>query len=178
MISFKQPPRIQGLDKAVRQLQEVDKGIVNKLRRDMKKESTPVLNEILTEVNIGAPLSGMKGTHRTAWSGVKGGFSFRPNARERAKGYTPIINMTLRSKGSTAGFEIAEMAGSKNLAFSKNPKRGKQFVSALQKSSGKPFKAGRFGYASFLTKRPDVQQAVIRVIDDFAKQFNKRIRQR
>lgn len=178
MITLGKQTKVTGLDRAIRELDKVDKGIVRQLRKDMRQESSPILKEIVGDVNVGAPLSGMVGTNRTAWSGVKGGFSFRPNARSKTGGYVPIINMTLKSKGKTAGFEIAEMAGSKNLAFSKNKARGRQFVGALSQRSGNRFKAGRFGYSAFLKRRPDVQKAVIKIINDFANDFNKRIRVR
>jgi len=176
LISLGKQTKVTGLDRAVRQLNNVDKDIVKQLRKDMRQESSPILKDIVSAVDVGAPLSGMRGSSRTSWSGVKGGFSFRPNAKAKTGGYVPIISMTLRSKGKTAGFEIAEMAGSKNLIFSKNKARGRQFVSALQKSSGSPFKAGRFGYSQFLKRRPEVQQAVIKIIQDFSDQFNKKIR--
>lgn len=175
MLSFKEPPKVQGLDKAVRELQKVDKGIINKLRKDMRSELRPTLNEIVGEVPVNAPISGMVGGHRTSWAGVKGGFSFRPNAKSKKGGYVPVITMTLKSKGKYAGFEIAEMAGSKNLMFSKNKKKGKQFVSILKERSGSPFKAGRFGYSEFLKRRPDVRKAAIEIINKFAEEFNKRI---
>lgn len=176
MITLGKQTKVTGLDRAIRELDKVDKGIVRQLRKDMRQESSPILKEIVGQVNVKAPLRGMVGGHRTAWSNVKGGFSFRPNARSKTGGYVPIINMTLKSKGKYAGFEIAEMAGSKNLAFSKNKARGRQFVAALKESSGSPFKAGRFGYSAFLKRRPDVQKAVIKIINDFANDFNKRIR--
>jgi len=176
LITLGKQTKVTGLDRAVRELNKVDKDIVKQLRKDMRQESSPILKEIVSEVDVQAPISGMRGSHRTAWSGVKGGFSFRPNARSKAGGYVPIINMTLRSKGKTAGFEIAEMAGSKNLAFSKNKARGRQFVGILKQRSGSNFKAGRFGYSEFLKRRPEIQKTVIKIIDDFASQFNKKIR--
>jgi len=176
LISLGKQTRVTGLDRAVRQLNNIDKDIVKQLRKDLRSETKGILTEIVSEVDVAAPLSGMNNNGPKAWTGVKGGFSFRPNARAKTKGYVPIINMTLRSKGSGARFEIAEMAGSKNLAQSVNRRRGKQFVSALKRSSGSPFKAGRFGYSEFLKRRPEVQKAVIKVIEDFTRQFNKKIR--
>jgi hypothetical protein len=176
LITLGKQTKVTGLDRAVRELAKVDKQIINQLRRDMRQDSTPILKEIVGEVDISAPISGMRGTSRTSWSGVKGGFSFRPNARSKAGGYVPIISMNLRSKGKTAGFEIAEMAGSKNLSFSVDKAKGRQFVGILKQRSGSNFKAGRFGYAEFLKRRPKIQDIVIKIIDDFSKDFNKRIR--
>ena len=176
MISLGKQTRVTGLDRAVRQLNKVDKDIVKKLRKEMRQELSPTLKEIVREVDVQAPISGMSGTHRTSWSGVKGGFSFRPNARSRQGGYVPIISMSLKSKGKTAGFEIAEMAGSKNLSFSKNKAKGRQFVSILEKRSGSRFKAGRFGYSEFLKKRPEIQKEVVKIIQEFSSEFNKKIR--
>lgn len=177
MIRLSKKTRIQGLDKAVRELNGIDKGITRQLRKDLGKKLRPIAKAVANEVEIQPPISGMKGTHRTSWTGVRAGISFTPTKRSKLGGAVPILSMTLKSKGKFAGFEIAEMAGSKNLAFSKNRKRGRQFVNALKSRSDFPrYKAGRFGYGEFLKRRDDMRKIAESVIDDFAAKFNKKVR--
>jgi len=171
------PQKIQGLDQAVRDLNKIDKGILRKLRKDLGAELRPVAKEVANDVQIMPPLAGMGHNGRTAWKQVKAGITFRPNSRAKTGGFTPILSMTLKSQGRYAGFEIAEMAGSKNLARSKNRARGKQFVDALESQSKFPkYKAGRFGYGLFLNRRREMQEIAIKIIDVFADEFNKKVR--
>ena len=177
MIRFSRPKRIQGLDQAVKDLRKIDKGIINQLRKDLRSDLNPIAREVANEVEIEPPLSGMAGDNRTAWKGVRGSVSFRPTARSKTGGGIPVVSMRLKSRGKYAGFEIAEMAGSKNLAFSKNKKQGRQFVNALKRRSDFPsYKAGRFGYGLFLKRRDEMQKLSVKVIDKFANKFNKRVR--
>lgn len=177
MIRLSKSTKIEGLDTAVRELNGIDKGIVRQLRKDLGGKLRPIAKQVASAVETDPPLSGMFGGHRTAWAGVKAGVQFRPTARAKLGGATPIITMSLKSRGKYAGFEIAEMAGSKNLSFSKNRKRGRQFVNALARSSQFPrYKAGRFGYGQFLKRRDEMRKLSIDVIDTFAKKFNKKVR--
>jgi len=177
LITLSKKTKIEGLDQAVRDLNSIDKSIVRELRKNLGKDLRPIAKQIASEITVKPPLSGMAGDHRTAWNGVRAGISFRPVRGQGSGKSLPITSMTLKSKGKYAGFEIAEMAGSKNLSFSKNPRRGRQFVNALQKSSDFPrYKAGRFGYGLFLNRRPEMQKISVRIIDRFADKFNKRVR--
>lgn len=177
MIRLSKKTKIQGIDKAVKELNNIDKGITRQLRKDLGSKLRPIAKEVASEVEIEPPISGMAGGHRTAWAGVKAGVQFRPTARARLGGSTPIVTMSLKSRGKYAGFEIAEMAGSKNLSFSKNRNRGRQFVNALRRRSDFPrYKAGRFGYGLFLKRRDEMRKLAVEVIDVFAKQFNKKVR--
>jgi len=177
VILLSKKTKIEGLGQAVKELNAIDKGIVRQLRKDLGKELRPIAKEVANEIEVQPPLSGMKGDFRTAWTGVRAGISFRPTRGMKSGKSVPVTSMTLKSKGKYAGFEIAEMAGSKNLAYSKNRQRGRQFVKALSKRSDFPrYKAGRFGYGEFLKRRDEMQQISIRVIDKFARQFNKKVR--
>lgn len=177
MIRLSKKTSIQGLDKAVRELNGIDKGITRQLRKDLGSKLRPIAKEVAGQVEVEPPLSGMFGGHRTAWGRVQAGVQFRPTARSKTGGATPIITMSLKSKGIYAGFEIAEMAGSKNLAFSKNRKKGRQFVKALKRNSDFPrYKAGRFGYGEFLKRRDEMRKISLSIIDDFAVKFNKKVR--
>jgi len=177
LIRLSKSTKIEGLDTAVRELNKLDKGITRQLRKDLGAKLRPVAKQVASGIEIEPPLSGMRGTHRTAWTGVRAGISFTPTKRSKLGGAVPILSMTLKSRGKYAGFEIAEMAGSKNLSFSKDRNRGRQFVNALKKRSDFPrYKAGRFGYGEFLKRREDMRKLAIDVIDTFAKNFNKKVR--
>lgn len=177
MIRLSKKTKIEGLDTAVRELNGIDKGITRQLRKDLGGKLRPVAREVASKVQVEPPISGMKGTHRTAWNGVRSGISFTPTKRAKLGGAVPILSMTLKSRGKYAGFEIAEMAGTKNLSFSKNRQRGRQFVNALKARSDFPrYKAGRFGYGEFQKRRDDMRKIAIDVIDIFAKSFNKKVR--
>lgn len=169
--------KLEGLDRAARELNKVDKGIIRQLRKDLGKELRPIGREIAREVDPFAPLSGMRHQGRTGWSQPKSSIIFRPTRKAKGTRGTPVVSLKMTGRNKLAGFDIAELAGARGLQYSTNPKKGRAFVKALKKNSPfADFKAGRFGYGEFLKRRREMEKISLRIIDDFAVKFNKRVK--
>lgn len=169
--------KLEGLDRAARELNKVDKGVIRQLRKDLGKELRPVGREIAREVDPFAPLSGMRHQGRTGWSQPKSSIIFRPTRKAKGTRGTPIVSLKMTGRNKLAGFDIAELAGARGLQYSTNLKKGRAFVKALKKNSPfGNFKAGRFGYGEFLKRRREMEKISVRIIDKFSADFNKRVK--
>ena len=169
--------KIEGLDRAARELNGVDKGIIRQLRKDLGKDLRPIGRDIAGEIRTEAPLSGMRHQGRSSWSQPKSSITFRPTRKAKGTKGTPIVSLKMTGRNKQAGFDIAELAGARNLQYSKNPKVGRAFVKNLKKRATFPnYKAGRFGYGEFLKRRKEMEKISVKIIDKFARDFNKRIR--
>lgn len=175
MIKIDSKSQVTGLNRAVRELNKLDKGIVKQLRTDLKGELTGDAKDLAAEVSGPAPLSGFNHKGRTRWNGARGSVSVTPSRIRKGKDVHPIVTLRLTGKGSTSGFDIAEMAGTRNLRYSKNRDAGSKFVNNLNAVAPFKFKGGRFGYGFFLRKRKGIEKKAIKVIDKFARKFNRMV---
>ena len=167
--------KVTGLQRAIRELNQIDKGIVKQLRADMKSALSPDAKALAAEVSGPAPLSGFNHKGRTRWNGARGSVSVTPSRIRKGKDEHPIVTIRLTGKGSSAGFDVAEMAGTRNLRYSKNRSSGAKFVKNLSSRAPFKFQGGRFAYGVFLQQRKPIQKKALKVFDKFAKKFNKKV---
>lgn len=167
--------KVTGLQRAIRELNQIDKGIVKQLRADMKSALAPNAKALASSVPTQPPLRGFNHTGRTKWTGAKGSVSVTPSRIRKGKDEHPIVTLKLTGKSSGVGFDIAEKAGMRDLRYSKNRARGKQFVDALSRRAPFKFDGGRFAYGFFLQDRQPIQKEALKVFDKFAKKFNKKV---
>jgi len=167
--------KVTGIQKAIRELNQIDKGIVKQLRADMKSALSPEAKSLASDVPAQPPLSGFNNNGRTKWTGAKGSVSVTPSRIRKGKDEHPIVTIKLTGKAKGVGFDIAEKAGMRDLRYSKNRKRGKQFVKALNARAPFKFDGGRFAYGYFLQERKPIQKKALKIFDKFAKKFNKKV---
>lgn len=184
----------QDISKAMRELRSIDQGMAKQLRRDIKSVMKPYGDELAGELPSSPPLSGMAHKGRSRYNGARASVRFAPgrfNASERQ--FKPLISISLTGRGTSVGFDIAEMAGSAGLRNSVSRTRsftrggvemtrrhsrsqGKKFVKALQNQAPFKFKGGRFLYGEFLKRRKPIQKDAVKILNSFAKSFNRRVR--
>ena len=168
--------KVEGLDRAIRELNQIDKQIVRQLREDLKGELTGEAKELAASVpQSPPPLSGFQHKGRTRFNGARGFVSATPTKIRKGKNVHPIVTIKLTGRGNSSGFDIAEMAGTRNLRYSKNRATGKKFVQNLSASAPFKFKGGRFAYGFFLRQRKGINKKAVKIIDKFAKKFNKKV---
>lgn len=167
---------VTGLNEAIRALNNLDRQIVKQLRKDLKAELTGDAKELAASVpKSPPPLRGFNHKGRTRWNGAKGSVSVAPSRIRKGKNTHPIVTIRLTGVGNSVGFDVAEMAGTRDLRYSKNRKAGKKFVQNLSASAPFKFKGGRFAYGFFLRQRKGINKKAVKVIDKFAKKFNKKV---
>jgi hypothetical protein len=110
--------RVEGVASLTRELRDLDRKAVNKLKAVMRATINPVAKSIASDVPSSAPLSGMNHNGVTRWTGVpRSSVSFTPG---RAKaGATKLLSMKFTGgtrSGGGIGFDYAELAGSSKRA--------------------------------------------------------------
>jgi hypothetical protein len=157
------------IKRLVAELKEIDPGLARQLGKDLKSALSPFASAIQQEMPSESPLSGMAHSGRTGWSPAIVKVSATPGAGWGRS----IARIVIEGKPNPAGLKIAEFAGSSNYTKSTGPgrafNRNLQAVAPLVKGRG-----GRFGFAAYYRKQPQMLAIIEKVIDGFVKLTNKR----
>lgn len=177
MFSLKKKTTLDGITEMVRTLNKLDKDVTKNLRNDLKEAVKPTAMSIASSVPTVAPLSGFNHSGRTRWSGARGSVGFTPLSVRKDKKINPLVSIRIQGRGSGAGFDIAEIAGSRGNKFSKRSKaRADQFVRSLDAVAPYKFKAGRFAFGEFLKEKKPITKEVIKILEKVEKIYNKKLR--
>lgn len=189
---------VTGIKEAIRDMGKIDKDAVKALRKEMRTAIMPTAKAIAAKVPTEAPLSGFNHSGRTRWTGARARVSFAPARIRRDSKQVPVVSIVLTGKGQGVGFDIAEVAGSRDFQFGRPISReftrrgqsksirtrqngqGRAMVREMQTRGRAPwrFKAGRFGYGYFLAEKKSLQKIAGRILDNAAKEFSKKIARR
>jgi hypothetical protein len=184
---------MHGSAEAVQLLKTLEPELFKEVRKRMNSELKPILNPIKSEINsqvtneirtkmVGRNRSesGMFHNGRSAWSGV----NITPRVSTRPKDLI-FINATGRT--SQFGFDYAELAGIRrrpprpvSKTYTRNGEsrthrvngQGDAFIRKLQKEFGKP---GRFAWIRVLRRKPEIEQKVQGVADEFGIKLSRRL---
>jgi hypothetical protein len=178
--------RVEGVARVTRELRDLDRKAVNKLKAVMRATIMPIAKEIAGDVPSEPPISGM-GNHNgvTRWTGQpRASVSFTPG---RAKaGATKLLSMKFTGGtrgGGGIGFDYAELAGSSSRAgaqFSRVYDRGgfsgfqhrikgqgRAFNRGIREAKPIKGKGGFFVYDAALKRYPVIEGLGKRAIDAF-----------
>lgn len=158
------------IKRLVAELKEIDPGLARQLGKDLKSDLLPFASAIQSEMPSESPLSGMVHNGRTGWSPAIVKISATPGAGWGRS----IARIVIEGKPNPAMLKIAEFAGSANYTKSTGP--GRSLIRNLDKA-GYPLvkgRGGRFGFAAYYRKQPEMLAIIEKVIDNFVKLTNKR----
>ena len=153
----------------VAELKDIDPALARQLGKDLKSALMPFAQSIQREMPSESPLSGMVHNGRTGWSPAIVKVASTPGA-----GYGRSIARIVIEPKPKPGLRIAEFAGSSNYTRSTGP--GRSFIKNLD-DAGFPLvkgRGGRFGFAAYYKKQPQMLQIIQTVIDRFVNMTNKR----
>ena len=169
-------PEIDALviKRIIAELREIDPGLARQLGKDLKSALVPFAASIQQEMPSESPLSGMVHNGRTGWSPAIVKVASTPGA-----GYgRSIARIVIEGKPNPAMLKIAEFAGSSNYTKSTGP--GRSLSRNLDNPPGRkgyPLvkgRGGRFGFAAYYKKQPEMLKIIQTVIDGYVKLTNKR----
>ena len=185
---------VTGINEAIRALKNIDAEAVKALRAEMKSAILPTAQKIAAKVPTEAPLSGFKHNGRTRWTGAKARVAFTPAKIRKGSDTHPIVSIVMQGKASGAGFDIAEIAGSRNLQFTRpqskeftrrggtRPIRTRQngqgaaLVRGLRFRAKWSWSAGRFGFGYFLEEKKQLENIAEGILTKHAKNFEKKLK--
>jgi len=184
-----------GVKETVKLMREVQPKMLKDMRKEIRQIANPAVSAIKSASPKVAPMSGMSGAGRTAYTSPKVTLRITPGQKSFGFGSTTsnLVAITATGSGSQYGFDIADMAGRANNPGKYRQTRpfvdprtgqtvrrringqGANMIRVLQSRSGKP--ASRYVYKSIEDKLPSIQKGVADVIkrtmDDFTKRINK-----
>lgn len=187
---------VTGINEAIKDMRKLDAEAVKALRNKMKQAILPTAQKIAAKVPTQAPLSGMIHAGRTRWTGARARVAFTPAKIRKGKDLHPIVSIVLQGKGTGAGFDIAEIAGSRNNQFTRSRSKefqrstsankirtrqngqGRAFVNNLTERAPWKLKAGRFGFGYFLQEKKNLENIAKGILADQAEEYNKKIARR
>lgn len=187
--------KFYGVNETVKLMRQVEPQMLKDMRKNIRQIVLPAVSAIKSNSPKVAPLSGMAGQGRTAYTVPKVTLRITPSQKSYGFGSTTsnLVAITATGSGSQYGFDIADMAGRANNPgrYSKtrpfiDPKTGQtvrrringqgaNMIKVLQSRSGKP--ASRYVYSNIENKLPAIRTQVAKVIgttmDDFTRRINK-----
>jgi len=188
--------RVEGVADVTKELRNLDRKALNKLRAEMRGSINPIAKAIAGDVPEQAPLSGMNHNGVTRWTGtVRSSVSFTPG---RARGGASRL-LAMKFTGGTRagggiGFDYAELAGSSRrpgARFSRVYERGG--YSGLQhriNGQGQAFnkgiraykpirgRGGYFVYDSAVKRYPQIEGIGERAIKKFMQDATRELAMR
>jgi hypothetical protein len=189
---------VTGINEAIKDMKKLDAEAVKALRNKMKSAILPTAQKIAAKVPTQAPLSGMIHAGRTRWTGARARVAFTPAKIRKGKDLHPIVSIVLTGKGTGVGFDLAEIAGSRNFQFTRERSKefqrrtssnkirtrqngqGRQMVGQMESRGRAPWtlRAGRFGFGYFLQEKKNLEQIAKGILADQAEQYNQKIARR
>lgn len=188
--------RVEGVADVTKELRNLDRKALNKLRAEMRGSINPIAKAIAGDVPEQAPLSGMNHNGVTRWTGtVRSSVSFTPG---RARGGASRL-LAMKFTGGTRagggiGFDYAELAGSSKrpgARFSKVYERGgypglQHRINGQGQAFNKGIRAykpirgrgGYFAYDSALKRYPQIEGIGERAIKKFMTDASRELAMR
>ena len=188
--------RVEGVATLTKELRNLDRKAINKLRAEMRGSINPVARAIAGDVPEQAPLSGMNHNGVTRWTGtVRSSVSFTPG---RARGgSTRLLAMKFTGgtrAGGGIGFDYAELAGSSRrpgARFSRVYERngipgfqhringqGRAFNEGIRAAKPIRGRGGYFVYDSAVKRYPQIEGLGERAIKKFMQDANRELAMR
>jgi hypothetical protein len=174
---------IKGAKEALTILRNTEPLIYKQLNKDIERIVKPAKTQIVSTTPFLAPLSGMMGSGRTSWTGVR---------VKTVKSFTAKSNsklVQLRVEGFPgAGFEIADMAGRGSgrgrrpkdrtrvypyKGGSRSHRLNGQGQAMIQNLSGR---ASRYTYPAVERMLPNIQTQVLQSIEVAAAEVNRKLK--
>lgn len=180
-----------GVKETVALMRKFEPDTLKNMRKDIRNIAKPAVSKIRSSSPKVAPLSGMVGNGRTAYTTPKITLRITPAAKSYGYGFTTanLVAITATGSGKQVGFDIADMAGrankpgsygSKSRKYVKNGKemrhnlngQGAAFIRGLQARDGN---ASRYVYKNIEQILPQIRTEVAKVVDNTIADFNKRL---
>jgi hypothetical protein len=182
-----------GVKETVKLMRQFEPEMLKDLRRSIRQIAQPAVSAIKTQSPKVAPMSGMSGAGRTAYTTPKVTLRITPSQKSYGFGSTTsnLVAITATGSGKQYGFDIADMAGRANNPGKYSQTRpfidprtgqtvrrringqGANMIRVLQSRSGKP--ASRYVYKSIEDKLPAIRQEVARSLDRTIGEFNRKL---
>jgi hypothetical protein len=184
--------KFYGVKETVALMRKFEPETLKDLRKNIRQIAQPGVSAIKSNSPKVAPLSGMSGQGRTAYSTPKINLRITPAGKSYGFGSTTanLVAITATGSGNQSGFDIADMAGRANNPGKYRQTRpfvdprtgqtvrrrvngqGAAMIRGLQAQSGK---ASRYVYKGLEDKLPQIRAEVAKVVEQTMDDFSRRL---
>lgn len=183
-----------GVKETVKLMRQFEPEMLKDMRKNIRQIVNPAVSAIKATSPKVAPMSGMAGNGRTAYTTPKVTARITPGQRSYGFGSTTsnLVAITATGQGKQVGFDIADMAGRANNdgKYTRtrefiDPRNGDivrrringQGTNMIRVLNARYGPASRFVYKNLEDKLPAIREEVAKVIrrtmDDFTRRMNK-----
>jgi len=186
--------KFYGVKETIREMRKFEPEMLKDLRKNIRQITLPAVSAIKSNSPKVAPLSGMAGNGRTAYTTPKVNIRITPSAKSFGFGSTTsnLVSITATGSGNQVGFDIADMAGrgpgggqyARTRPFidprtgatvrRKINGQGKNLIEVLNQRSKKS--PSRYVYGGLEDKLPAIRAEVAKVIGKTMDDFSRRLR--
>jgi hypothetical protein len=162
------------------ELRNVDPGLRKALQKEMRDDLKPILSKLQAGIPKQSPLSGFSksvASETYSWSSVSGRTLTPLGKRAKKRGFFPVVSMSFRSRGDSAGFEIMELAGTRNIGKQKKglTPQGRGMIRALNAVAPVQGGLGRFVIPQAKEQAGAATSIARRIIEKYVAIVNRRI---
>ena len=158
-------PEIIGLDFVVRELNDLEPGLVKQLKQELVTEIKPLYRTIKSQVEQSRPfLRGFDHSGRTGDKGATVRVTGKAVTGRRGRS-TSLVSI----RTTSASAVIADMAGRGSKGRTES---GQAMVANLTAKHGKP---SRFVYRAIEREIPKVQAAITKIVEKYADMVNRKL---
>jgi len=163
------------------ELRLVDPNLRKELQKEMRSGLKPIVSKLQGGIPKQTPLSGFSkslASETYSWSSVSGRTLTPLGKRAKKRGFFPVVSMSFRSRGDSAGFEIMELAGTRNIGKQKKglTPQGRGMIRALNSVAPVQGGLGRFVIPQAKDEASAVMSIARRIIEKYVAIVNRRIR--
>jgi len=186
--------KFYGVKETIAEMRKFEPEMLKDLRKNIRQIAQPAVSQIRSNSPKVAPLSGMAGNGRTAYTTPKVNIRITPSGKSYGFGSTTanLVAITATGSGKYVGFDIADIAGrgpgggqyARTRPFV-DPKtgrtvrrkingQGKNLIEVLNQRSKNP--PSRYVYGGLEDKLPAIRAEVAKVIGKTMDDFTRRLR--
>ena len=163
------------------ELRQIDPNLRKELQKEMRSGLKPIVSKLQGGIPKQTPLSGFSrsiASETYSWSSVSGRTLTPLGKRAKKRGFYPVVSMSFRSRGNSAGFEIMELAGTRNIGRQKKglTPQGRGMIRALNAVAPVQGGLGRFVIPQAKDEAGAVMSIARRIIEKYVAIVNRRIR--
>jgi hypothetical protein len=162
------------------ELRQIDPNLRKELQKEMRSGLKPIVSKLQAGIPKQTPLSGFSksvASETYSWSRVSGRTLTPLGKRAKKRGFYPVVSMAFRSQKDSAGFEIMELAGTRNIGKKKNglTSQGRAMIRALNAVAPVQDGLGRFVIPQAKGEANAVMTIARRIIEKYVAIVNRRI---
>ena len=160
----------------LRELNDVDPNLRRKLQQEMRTDLKPFVQKLKGGIPKDSPLSGFaraSADSRFRWSSVNASVRTPLGGKARKPGFYPVVTMKFRSRNKAAGFEIAELAGSRSQG---QTPQGRAMIAQLNRVAPIIGGLGRYVIPEGKKESREATKVAVKIIEKYVAMVNRRIR--